>query len=505
MTSLDQAKAPSGLDQQLRGSSLLLVGRGVGVLLNLIVQLLLVKTLARNDYGSFGVALAAVSIGTNINLMGLGRGLSRLGPYFQEKDGGRALLGAIAVAFLAITSLGALFVSGALIFDGAWQPLLSDDPITQELLLSAVILVPLGAVDSALEVLAAGLVGARAIFLRRHLLTPLMRLVAVCAVAASGGGAAEIILAYVIATLIGIATYIGILRRSLKGGGLQLGQARDWPASKVLKQGASYMFVDVATVFSRFFPILILEAARGPDTVAGFRAAFALIAPIGVVLQSIKLLYVPLVARSSVGGPANSTRDAHWTAMVWIAVFTFPIFAACAFVFPFFKESVLGPEYSDIGAIIVVLSVVEYVHMTLRVNVLTLQAEGHTKELRRASFVTVVVTITACLTLTPHYGALGAAWAVAIGAFSGDAVTTWLCSRVAVGALPRKHVLPFALLFAASAALLLGVVLLRLPAHVAIPFTALVVGFVCLRSCRSLELLSVFPELKRVRVLRGIL
>ena len=51
--------------QHIRGSSLLLAGRILSLGLNLGVQVLLIRYLAKTDYGAFAYAIALVSMGAS--------------------------------------------------------------------------------------------------------------------------------------------------------------------------------------------------------------------------------------------------------------------------------------------------------------------------------------------------------------------------------------------------------------------------------------------------------
>ena len=58
-------RAPRGkasTKSQMRGSALLLVGRLLGMGLGLVIQLLLVRVLTKDDYGAFAWALSIVTL-----------------------------------------------------------------------------------------------------------------------------------------------------------------------------------------------------------------------------------------------------------------------------------------------------------------------------------------------------------------------------------------------------------------------------------------------------------
>jgi len=91
--------AQQGLVKQyLRGSSLLLLGRLFAILVNLAVQVLIVRYLVKTDFGAFAYAMAAVSMGATCVLLGLNGAVNRFVPiYLEQRDYGRAV-GTILIA-----------------------------------------------------------------------------------------------------------------------------------------------------------------------------------------------------------------------------------------------------------------------------------------------------------------------------------------------------------------------------------------------------------------------
>ena len=62
--------------KQIRGSSLLLVGRVLSVGVNFGIQILIVRYLTKADYGAFAYALSLVALGSSIATFGLDRSIT---------------------------------------------------------------------------------------------------------------------------------------------------------------------------------------------------------------------------------------------------------------------------------------------------------------------------------------------------------------------------------------------------------------------------------------------
>ena len=94
--------------RQIRGSSLLLVGRVMSLGINFVVQILIVRYLTKADYGAFAYALSLVSFGASLATFGLDRSVTRFVPIYDEQGEYKKLFGTIVLAIGTVTSLGLL-------------------------------------------------------------------------------------------------------------------------------------------------------------------------------------------------------------------------------------------------------------------------------------------------------------------------------------------------------------------------------------------------------------
>ena len=91
---------------QIRGSSLLLVGRVIGLGLDFATQVLIVRYLSKTEYGAFAVALSVVAIGTTICLLGLERTVGRFAPIYHEKGDYGRMWGTLGVVIGTVVGMG---------------------------------------------------------------------------------------------------------------------------------------------------------------------------------------------------------------------------------------------------------------------------------------------------------------------------------------------------------------------------------------------------------------
>ncbi|QDV05199.1 Polysaccharide biosynthesis protein [Planctomycetes bacterium Poly30] len=491
---------------ELRGSGLLLAGRFVAIGLNFLVQVVIVRFLTREAYGSLSFVLSATALAGNLNLMGLARSMSRFGPLYGEDRASGNLVGAILVSLGTVTALGMGVIGAAFLFQGHWEGYLTDNLLSQELLLLLIALTPLTAIDAILEVVTAAFAGARAIFFRRHVLTPVMRLGAVFLVILLGQGVRALAVCYLVTAVIGVLAYVAILIPALKEHGSKLKRPASWPAAPVLGYGLSMLLLDVAGVSILHLPAVVLEFVRGANEVAGLRAVVPLATLVLVVFQSMKLLYVPLATRSFERGGKGQLTEAYWSATTWIGLLSFPVFAVCVFLSPLAVTTLFGEQYADASSLAAIMSIGYYLHAILGINTLTLQALGESRSLRITALAGIVTAVITNAILIPLFGAVGAAIATTATLLAHDFTNAFLVWKHGqIGRPPEGFFRPYKWILGVTTVLFFAVTLTHLPPWLAVLVVA--GGILAVwQSCRaSLNLLETFPELARLPLLRKVL
>src|SRR5688572_965308 len=85
--------------RHLRGSTLLVFGKFVGLGLDLATQILIVRALSRTEYGAFAFALSVASLAATVGLLGLDKTVSRFVPIYDEEGDRPRLAGSLVLAF----------------------------------------------------------------------------------------------------------------------------------------------------------------------------------------------------------------------------------------------------------------------------------------------------------------------------------------------------------------------------------------------------------------------
>ena len=181
------ARQQGATRKHIRGSTLLLLGRCLALGINLAVQVITVRYLAKEDFGAFAFGISMVALGTNLSLLGMSKALSRFVPMYHEQNDQRRVAGTLVLMFATVLGLGMAIVAFVLGFQAMLAEHIVSDRLSLSLLLLLIVLVPIGSADKLLESLFAAFGNVRSIFIRRHLIGPGLKLLAVLGVVFFGG------------------------------------------------------------------------------------------------------------------------------------------------------------------------------------------------------------------------------------------------------------------------------------------------------------------------------
>ncbi|MGP1675358.1 MAG: oligosaccharide flippase family protein, partial [Candidatus Limnocylindrales bacterium] len=153
-TTLDAGATPASsaslTNKQLRGSSLLLVGRFISLGVNFAVQVLIVRYLTESAYGAFALALSLASLGATIVTFGLDRGVGRFLAVYDERGDHARIFGTLAMVAGTVLSLSLALILLVVGLQGAFLGSVVSDPQAATLLLILIFLAPIDAADNLL-------------------------------------------------------------------------------------------------------------------------------------------------------------------------------------------------------------------------------------------------------------------------------------------------------------------------------------------------------------------
>ena len=505
MTAVEEAANPretgarAAQRQHLRGSSLMVVGRLLSMVLNLAVQVVAVRTLGKTDYGIFAYAVSIGSLGASASILGQDAALGRfLALHDEQGDHGRGQ-GVIVVTFATVFLLGSALVAGLVGLHAAGVDITDDHRAVAALLILAAS-APFTALDTMFLTLFAVVAEPTAIFWRRHVLGPGLRLASVLLIMVTSGSVEALAVAYLVSGIIGIGLYVvlavKVLRRHPLG---RRGLTRTYPVRQMWAYGLPLVTSDVVQTLRATLVVVFLEAMRSVDEVGAFRAVVPVAQLNAVAMQSFRLLYLPQAARLFARDDSAGVAGLYWQSAAWLAVGTFPVFVATFALAEPVTRLLFGAAFASSAPVLAVMALGHYVSAALGLNVQTLRASGQVKLVALLDGVTAVVGLGLNLVLIRQFGALGAGLATTGVLLLQNLLVHVGLRRVLDGLpLPAGHRPVYASVAAGALALLAVQQLVRPPLAASLALAVVVSGVVVVGNRRVLRVADTFPEAGRL-------
>lgn len=412
VTAAPAASINQATKKNLRGSTLLLAGRIIGMVANFATQVLIVRYLSRSDYGAFAYALSVISLGSSLTVFGLEKTITRFVPICQERGEYHKLFGILIMAVSTVFSIGFFLVLLVFGLRGWLAESFVSDPLSVALLLLMILLVPIQALDSLLVGMLAVFASPRAIFFRRYILGAGLRLLVVLLLILLHSNVYFLSIGYVVVTAVGVLIYSVILIQYLRKQAFSKYfnvKKMEFPVREVFAFSLPLLTANFVYLVRNQLVVVLLEYFRGTVDIAAFRAVQPVSDLNTVVIQSFAFLFMPMMARLFAREDQHGIDELYWQSAVWITVISFPIFLVTFSLAQPLTLLLFGERYAQSGLIMAVLAFGYYFNAVLGFNADTLRVYGRLRYTVAIDFLAVLVCLGLSLILIPRYGALGAA------------------------------------------------------------------------------------------------
>ena len=491
-----------------RGSTLLVFGKFIGLILDLSTQILIVRALSRTEFGAFAFALSVASLAATVALLGLDKTISRFVPLYEEHGDDRRLTGSLVLAFGVVAGVCAAMLLVLIGIQTQFGDDIVENELARHLMLILFLLAPVRAFDSLATACFAIFGSARSIVLRRNVLAPGLQLIVVAIVILADQPAEVLAIGYVLAGILGIGAYFVALSRLLRQKGIAgriIRREFTIPTRAIFGFSLPLLSSDVVFLLRTSAVIVLLQYLTTSNEVAAYGAVLPLARQNLVIYQSFGFLFVPVAARLFARGEHDRLRNMYWQTSAWIAVATFPALALTVALAGPLTVLLFGQAYADAGAVLAVLAVGHYVNAALGFNALTLRVQGSVRFIVAVDVLSAVVSVVASVLLIRAYGALGAGIATASTLIFQNLLYQTGLVRSAIGLPSARHVVTFATIAVALAALLIVQAVTDMPLLLGLVIAAAVsVGLLGI-SRNSLQIGRYFPELLKVPILRQLI
>jgi O-antigen/teichoic acid export membrane protein len=505
----DRRLHPStGAAANIRNSSAMLLGQILTLLVGFAVQVIVVRHLTKEDYGAFAWALSTVLLVQAFLPLGLDRASARFLASYDERGDYPSLFGFLAVELIVVGGLGVFVVLTTL---GLSTPLLAIAPSPQAVVLlgTLIVLAPVQALDVLVVDMFAVFASPWAVFVRRYVVEPSLRLTVAVILVYTGKGSSFLAAGYVAAGALGLVLYLLLLGPLFKRTGLAAHLALRrlrLPWHEVAVFCGPMLLTSVVAVATTEFVAVVLGRSAGAIAVAAFRAVQPFAALNLVVMFSFTALFTPAVSRMVARRARQEVRQLYWLTATWIAVLTFPILAmTTVFARPLIVFT-LGDRYASSAPVLVILSIGYYVNAALGFNGLTVQILGRLRWVLLTNITTIVVMVVATFVLVGRFVAVGGAMAVLATLVVHNLLKqAGLGFGAGVGLWEVGHARILVHVVVGTLALSLVASVVDVPVWLACLLVSVLWLTLTRRTRHVLRVAEIFPELGRLPVLRWLL
>ena len=486
----------------VRGSALLVLGRVLALFIGMATLVILVRALSKAEYGAFEYALTLAGAGRILLSLGQGRLLSRFMAGYEESGDYPRMFGAMFLAVGTICATSIPLIAVLFVWSDELIGSAVDSRAATRLVLVLLFVAPMEALDQVFVSLFAVFSRPKAIFFRKHLMAPGLRLAVVLVLWLTGQDVMFLAVGYLLASVAGLLLYVGLLTRVLRERNL-------WqhfnPRKVILPYRAVFEFSfplitgELALLSMKVGGVMVLARYHPVTEIASYRAVFGIARLNTAITTSFATLFLPLIARLHTRGSIDELRESYWHTATFVAVTTFPIFALTGPLAPSTTLTLFGARYADSALVLSILAVGYYLNVIFGFNVYTLQVCGRIRLLVGVNLFMASLNIGLCFALADQYGAVGIAIANCAALTAQNVINQWGLRRsINTGFISRANWSCYLQILAGTLLLWTFQVILSPSVVLSVLAAAVVSAAIFFGSQRSLQLADTFPELRRL-------
>jgi O-antigen/teichoic acid export membrane protein len=217
---------------------------------------------------------------------------------------------------------------------------------------------------------------------------------------------------YLIGAFLGFLTYAAMLRQLFRERGIHVRATLRrivFPVREVFSFSTPLLTSDVVNVLKSSFVVVLLEYFATTTQVAEFRAVVPVAGLNLVVMQSFKYLFTPEAARLFARNDSQGINDLYWRSATWIAIITFPVFAASFSLARPLTVLLFEERYASSATVLALLALGNYMNAAMGFNAYTLRVFGKVRFIVAIDLFSALAGVVLNVLLIPRYGAIGAA------------------------------------------------------------------------------------------------
>jgi len=430
------------LQKIAKGSVIALIGTIVGMLLGFVSRIIIVRSTSQSEYGLYSLALVLIGIFATISTLGLHEGLTRYIAYFRGKnEEGKIkniISSSIKIAIIASISLAIFsFFTSDYISKIIFR--VSDLSFPLKILS---ITIPFTVLINVFTAIFRGFDWVKPRIYFQNILRNFSLIIFLIIFVYLGLSFFGVIYAYfssIVVTCLAFTTYY---IKKLPINPKKKNSINFSPmGKKLLLFSLPLLVTGMLIMIMSWMDTLMLGYFKTPDVVGIYNAALPLATQILIVINSIAVLYIPIVSGLYGKNQMENLGRSYTISTKWCFIGTLPIFFV-VFLFPEVMLNLFfGSRYIGAAIVLQILAFGFFLNPISGPNYHTLIAIGKTKTIMKIFLISGITNIILNVILIPRLGIVGAAIATSSSvAFANLMLSAKLFQFSKIHPLSRNYV-----------------------------------------------------------------
>ncbi len=400
-----------------KGGGIGFIGMASSALLQFIAGILVIRLLSKDEFGLISLGYVIVTILSMVSSLGLVNGVPRFLAKCRaiDKDYNYS---SIAGAALSISLIVSIVISIMLIVGAEKLASLLSKPDLAYLVRVFSMMIPALVLIMILTAIFRGIGKVKPKIIFQDITSNLLRLIFVMAIVIIGQHYIGVIFAYVASAILTAALYFSYARKKIS---LKF-TLKATGTKNLLIFSVNLLGLSLIALLMDKVAALMLGYFQSSEQVALYSVPLRLALMLQIPLQAMSFLYLPFATTLYESHKHNELQSLYLRVTKWTCFIAMPIFLAFFIIPEFIVVLLFGAKYVESAPVLQVLAAGFFFNTLFGLNGQTLMSFGRTREIMIATISGLCLNVLSGMLLMPTFGALGAAFSVAIGLIVSNSI-----------------------------------------------------------------------------------
>ena len=400
----------SALKGLAKGSGFLLASTTIGMLLQFVSGILVIRAIPKDEYGLYSLAIVIAGMLSSISLLGFSNGVSQLLSKCNAENNSQQSWG-IIVSSISVVSVVSIIAGSSLYFLSEAIAKIFNKPEVQPVLeFTAWMVMPVALIQIFITVFRGfSIAMPKALF--QVIATRVFRISGFTAVLLLGWGLTGVLWSSLVATYL---TAILLCFYTIKNLPKLVRPSRaEWLGNEIVRYSLPLFGASIVVILLTTSSTVLLGYFSSVEEVAIYSAPRPFIKVLELPLIALAFIYLPIATGLFKTDGIQAVNNLYNSATKWSTLASIPVFLLFLMDSEYLMLTIFGSTYVSSSNILSILAMGSLMHIALGPNGMMLITFEKRQQLLLATMVAAILNVLLCIMLIPDMGATGAAIATA--------------------------------------------------------------------------------------------